>query len=92
VPVRELLGRMSSSEMSEWIAYAQIEPFGEERADLRAAIIASTVANTARQRGSRAFKPEDFMPQFGGRKAPDEQELKSKVDTAFRKLSGRPKK
>ncbi len=49
----------------EWIAYAEIEPFGEERADLRAGIVASTMANINRQKGKPAYKPQDFMPKFG---------------------------
>lgn len=61
--VDELLGRISARELSEWMAYAQVEPFGEKRADLRAGIVASTMANI--HRGKRqAFKPDDFMPEF----------------------------
>ena len=64
--VRELLARVSSRELSEWMAYAKIEPFGEMRADLRAGIIASTVANTARdpKKRRRPFQPREFMPRF----------------------------
>jgi hypothetical protein len=65
--VDELLHRISSRELAEWQAYFRLEPFGEERADLRAAIIAATVANTARdpKRRRRPFRPEEFMPRFG---------------------------
>lgn len=64
--VAELLARVSSRELSEWMAYSQVEPWGEERADLRAGIVASTVANTARNAKKRhkPFKPEEFMPTF----------------------------
>ncbi len=64
--VGELLGRISSREMAEWMVYYGLEPFGEERADLRAGIVASTVANTARdpKRQHEPFKPQDFMPKF----------------------------
>jgi len=64
--VGELLARVSSRELSEWMAYAEIEPFGEVRADLRAGIIASTVANTARdpKKRRRPFQPREFMPRF----------------------------
>lgn len=30
-----LLASMSSSQLTEWMAYASIEPFGEHRAELR---------------------------------------------------------
>lgn len=62
--VAELLDRTDSKEISEWIAFYSIEPFGEERADLRSAIIASTMANMWRGKGQRAFTVKDFMPQF----------------------------
>ena len=49
----------------EWQEFAILEPFGEERADLRAGIVAATVANCmARGKGRSAFKPRDFMPRF----------------------------
>jgi hypothetical protein len=34
-----MLASMSSTQLNEWRAYAQLEPFGEERADLRTAQI-----------------------------------------------------
>ena len=46
--VAELLSRTTSRELSEWMVYYELEPFGEERADLRAGIVASTVANVNR--------------------------------------------
>lgn len=61
-----MLARIDSRELTEWFAYAQVEPFGEARADLRAGIVASTVANTARDTKKRQepFKPSEFMPSF----------------------------
>lgn len=56
---------MSSREFAEWMAFHDMEPFGEERADLRSAIVASTVANAHRGKRQRRSKPEDFMPKFG---------------------------
>lgn len=62
----ELLRRTSASELSEWMAFYALEPFGELRADARAGIVAATVANTARGAGDRAFAPADFMPDYDG--------------------------
>jgi len=45
----------------EWQAYFRCEPWGEERADLRAAIVAHTVHGHLRSRGSRALRVSDFM-------------------------------
>ena len=67
--VRELLARMDSRELAEWQAYYRLEPFGQERADLRAGIVASTLANIHRDPKRKAFAPEDFMPRFEGPEA-----------------------
>ena len=63
--VGELLSRVSSRELTEWQAYYGLEPFGEDRNDLRAGIVASTVANVFRKSGTQPYKAQDFMPQFG---------------------------
>ena len=64
-------------EFLDWVDYEKIEPFGEERADLRAGIIASTYANIHRGKG-KAFVPSDFMPKFGQKKKqqPWEEQLR----------------
>ena len=59
-----LLAELSSTQIAEWMAYFRLEPSGERRADLRAGIIASTVANAHRAKDSRPYKPQDFMPDF----------------------------
>ena len=59
--VRELLARIDSRELSEWMTYYLEDPFGSERDDLQAGIIASTVANANTGKG-KAFQPQDFMP------------------------------
>lgn len=63
----EVLSKHTSKEMTEWAAFLQLEPHGEDRADLRAGIVASTIANANRKKGTRAFKPSDFMPDFDKR-------------------------
>ena len=60
-----MLERMPLPTFLEWIEYYKLEPFGEERADLRAGIVASTIANVNRGKGQRAYKPSEFMPKFG---------------------------
>lgn len=56
------------------MAYAGLEPFGEERADLRAGIVASVVANTARDPKAQRdpFTPQEFMPKFESKEAPEQ--------------------
>ena len=48
----------------EWMAYGRLNPFGEWRADLRAASIQSTMVNLRRSKGQKLVKSEDFMPRF----------------------------
>jgi hypothetical protein len=58
------MSRCNAREYAEWQAWYELNPWGEDRADLRAGIIASTIANTNRGKGQKAFKPSDFMPEF----------------------------
>ena len=60
--VRELLARIDSRELAEWMAYYRTEPFGGCRGDLQAGVIASTIANVNKAKRGKAFSPGDFMP------------------------------
>ncbi|EXI86092.1 MAG: hypothetical protein AW12_02174 [Candidatus Accumulibacter sp. BA-94] len=63
--LQELRAALSYAEFQEWCLYYQIEPWGEDRSDLRAGIVASTVANYAgrtRAEGAEPVRPADFMP------------------------------
>lgn len=55
---------MSSKELTEWIAFASIEPFGGDAEYLGTAIVAQTVANVNRGKGKKPFKTEEFIPKF----------------------------
>jgi hypothetical protein len=67
----------------DWIDYYGIEPFGEERADMRAGIVAATIANClARKKGKPAFRPDQFMPKF---EKPVKKEPKT-ADQLFEKV------
>lgn len=71
-----MLNRISSPELSEWIAFSDIEPFGEVRADIRAAMIATVMANAWRGRNQSPFKITDFMLTFGNRPEQTMDEMK----------------
>lgn len=61
--VGELLQRISSKELTEWMAFYNIEPFGYEANLVGHSIVASAVANTTRTKASdKVWKPQDFMP------------------------------
>jgi len=64
LPRAEMLARMSSAELSEWVAFSTLEPFGAEASYFGHAITASTIANVNRQKGQRAHKVDEFMPKF----------------------------
>jgi hypothetical protein len=60
----ELGHRMSAREFGLWMTLYRQEPFGDQRADLRSAIVAATVANYAgKQRAEHAgvAQPAEFM-------------------------------
>jgi hypothetical protein len=61
--VAEMLARISAHEIAEWLAYSRLEPFGEFQQEYRAALVASTVANTARdeKKHKEPFEAEEFM-------------------------------
>lgn len=64
--VGELLRRIDSRELTAWAAYERVAgPLGPERLDILAAIIAATIANANRTKKGKAFKPADFMPNWG---------------------------
>lgn len=69
------------------MAYFEVDPFGEERADLRAGIVASAVANANRVKG-KSFKPKDFMPQFDQKRPQGAGEQISIVKQLHRQLGG----
>lgn len=49
----------------DWMDYAELEPWGGAREDLRAGLVASITANANRNpKKSKSFKPEDFFPNL----------------------------
>ena len=73
--VGELLQRMSSRELTEWMAFFSLEPWGTEVEDWRAGLIASTVANGYRdpKRRRKPYEPKDFMPRYEASQKTEEQ-------------------
>lgn len=67
---------MSSAELTEWMQFEQLEPFGGDSRYLGAAIVAATIANALRDSSSALAKPEDFIPKFGAQ----EQSLNEQLE------------
>jgi hypothetical protein len=66
-----MLDSLTWSQLMEWFSYSQVEPFGDERADLRMGILASVIANVNRSSKHKPtpYKPADFIPDFSGVRA-----------------------
>ncbi len=63
--VRELLERISSEELTEWMAFYSIEPWGCEAKDERAGIIAAAVVNFGGMGGPKKMAlPEELVPRL----------------------------
>lgn len=60
---RYLYPVLTSRDLSEWMAYSDLEPFGPLREDLRAGVITAMVANAVRDPKKRRepFGPADFF-------------------------------
>ncbi len=83
-----MLHQMPATELSEWIAFASIEPIGEARADMRMAMICCTFANYFKaSQGSKTppLKLEAFMFKFDRPKQQSEGNMKM----ILRALSGK---
>ncbi len=55
------------------MAYYEVEPWGPERADLNAGIIASTVYNIGKGKAGKVLTPADFIPKFDRRRQSQEE-------------------
>lgn len=64
--VRRTQKEINSAEFAEWMAYEELEPFGPQREDERAGMIAATLANVNRdpEKKSDPFVPFDFFPRL----------------------------
>ena len=64
--MRELEDRLGADELLEWMAFFELEPWGEERLEIMLAQICSLLANQWRGKGQRAARPQEFLPDYGG--------------------------
>ena len=64
----ELLARVSSAELTEWLAFYSIEPFGSEADYFGHAFNAAHIINAQRAKGRKPVDVEFLMPKFGPKK------------------------
>jgi len=60
--VGELLDRVDSRELTEWMAFDAIEPIGSWRDDYNSGMLCSLLANINRRKGAAPIPPQAFMP------------------------------
>ena len=83
--VRGLLSSVDARELAEWQAYERLEPWGEQRADLRQAITSCLFANAWRDAKAhkKPFEHAEFMPFADKPKQSEKQQVH--IATAIRK-------
>lgn len=74
--VEEWLNRVSSEQLAGWMAYYNLEPWGENRADLRNGVLISSINHMLVGEKSEA-KPEQFVLKFGKSKKKPKQKAQS---------------
>ena len=79
--VRGVQACTDAKEFAEWLAFQSIDPASEERADLRAAMVATIIANLFRGKGGIVARPIDFMPYATRpqRTQPTTEEVENKI-------------
>ncbi len=77
-----MLREMPSRLLSEWMAYCTLEPFGEERADYRAAMGVAATYNVWSGKGQE-IDPADVMPKFD--EEPEEKKASPGVSSQLKK-------
>lgn len=56
---------MTSRQFAEWVAYAAVEPFGEERDDYRIAYALAVILNFFKGKEGAPVTAADLMPHVG---------------------------
>jgi hypothetical protein len=74
---------INSAEFSEWMAYNTINPFTVDRTEAMLSVACSILANTSRKKGSKAYKPADFIPKYGRKKVMKPTDLETKMRALF---------
>ena len=73
---------MSSMEFVEWQAFFSLAPFGDDRADIRSAMICKTLADVNTPKGQTRMRLADFMPRFGPPEVQSPEAMLSQAEQA----------
>ena len=63
---------MDSDELTDWMAFARIEPLDGYRADINFASLQSLLGNCNRGSNQKAFTIEDFLPDYFRENKPEQ--------------------
>ena len=82
-----MLATEDSQSLAEWMAYSQVEPFGEFRQDLRIAMLWCILANVNRdtKKHPKPYTVSDFLDAFEVAELPSEDELMQKIDNNLKR-------
>lgn len=61
--VGDIRRRIDSRELTEWMAYERLEPFGERTTQMMLAQLTATVVNAVKKKG-KPVKLGELMPRF----------------------------
>jgi hypothetical protein len=68
-----MLEQITPRKFDEWMAYCQVEPFGEEW--YQTGLTNATLCNVmGKKKGGGVFKPQEFMPRVVKRRSEEEQQ------------------
>lgn len=87
--VADLDSRMSSSELTEWMAFERMTgPLGRYRQDIQAATIAAVIANANRGKGGRTFKVSDFLIPYGKQETKTAEQMLEAIKSLNKSMGG----
>ncbi len=81
--VREAQRKIDSAEFSEWVAYHKIDPFTFDKSEYQLALIAAILMNVHKGKGSKTFRPEDFIFNSEPKAKDTAQDIEMKLKAIF---------
>jgi hypothetical protein len=87
--VARMLEEFSSAELTDWMAYAQVEPFGGPVEDMRAGLAPALTVNMNRERGAEPISWMDFYPWHREPKPEPKPQTPQEIVAALRAITTR---
>lgn len=81
-----MLRGLTAKQLRELLAFSELEPFGERRADYRSAQIVQILYNINRGKGVEAIKLEECLLQFEGTDAAPKRQQTWQEQEAIMKM------